>query len=145
MAKSAAYTNDLLKFIFNSIPIVGLLRNSVVPLPNLSVALHLADPGPTGLQSTSEIAYTGYARVLVTRLDSSGWIVSGVTVSPASPITFGKMTGGVGGSVTYVSIGTGVDSYLLYRGFLAAPINVVVGKIPRLGTLSRITEGSSGD
>lgn len=32
---------------------------------NLYVALHTADPGEAGSQSTNEVSYTGYARVAI--------------------------------------------------------------------------------
>lgn len=55
--------------------------------------------------SSNEIAYTGYARPTQTR-NSSGWTVSGDTVSNAALIQFGEMT--AGGPDTAVHVGLGL-------------------------------------
>lgn len=141
MAKSDVFKNDILKLIFNSIPISGLAKNdSSNPLTELTVALHTADPGEDGDQSTNEISYTGYARVSVTRADGSGWVVTGNAVSPANNITFGRMTGGVGGIATHASVGTGVGDKMLYKGAITPNITIITGKTPRLTPGSVITE-----
>jgi hypothetical protein len=60
---------------------------------SLFVALHTADPGEAGVQTTNEVSYTGYARVAVAR-SGSGWTVSGATVSNAAAVIFGQCTAG---------------------------------------------------
>jgi hypothetical protein len=141
MSKSNVFENDILKLIFNGIPIAGLAKNDTSsPVTDLTMALHLLDPGEAGDQSTNEISYTGYSRVRVSRQGGDGWIVNGNNVSPAVNITFGKMTGGVGGIATFASVGTGVGNKMLYRGAITPTLNVVVGKIPRLTPVSVITE-----
>ena len=60
-----------------SLAIANLADNAASsPLTNLYVALHTADPGESGTQSTNEISYTSYARVAVAR-SSAGWTVTG--------------------------------------------------------------------
>jgi hypothetical protein len=141
MAKPTTFSNDILKLIFNAVAIANLANNaSSAPATVLSVALHTADPGSGGDQTTNEIAYTGYSRVNVTR-GSGGWTVSGASVSPAANIDFGVMTGGAGGTVTHVSVGTGTSDKMLYSGTLTPSIVVVNGVTPRVGTGSTITEG----
>jgi len=141
MSKSNYAENAFLLLLFNSIPIVGLAKNDTAsPVTLLTIALHLADPGEAGDQSTSEISYTGYVRKTVTRADGSGWVVTGNSVSPASHITFGRMTAGVGGIVTHVSVGTGVGNVMLYSGAVSPTMNVIVGKSPRITSTSVITE-----
>lgn len=111
---------------------------------NLYVSLHTADPyaaNETGTQSTSEISYTGYARVAVAR-SAGGWTRTGSSVSPAANIEFGQMTAGTGGTVTHfvigeLSSGTGA---ILYSGTVTPNIAVTNGVIPRLTTASTITE-----
>lgn len=55
--------------------------------------------------TTSEVAYTGYARPTQAR-SGSGWTVSGDTVSNAALIQFGEMT--AGGPDTVVHLGQGL-------------------------------------
>lgn len=140
MSKGNTFENDLLALIFNATAIADLAENdSSSPATTLTVALHTADPGEAGTQSTNEIAYTGYARIAVNR-NSGGWTVSGNSVSPASAITFGEMTGGAGGTVTHFSVGTGVSNKLLYSGPVSPNIVVTNGVTPELGTGTAITE-----
>jgi hypothetical protein len=56
-------------------------------------ALHTADPGEAGNQSTSEVSYTGYARVAVAR-SGSGFTRSGSTISLVANVDFGQATAG---------------------------------------------------
>lgn len=142
MSKGDTFENDLLKLIFNATAIANIADNAAAsPLTNLQVALHTADPGEAGSQTTSEIAYTGYARVAVART-SGGWTVTGNSVSPVSSITFGLMTAGAGGTATHASAGTASSGAgkILYSGSLSPTINVVNGVTPQIATTSTITE-----
>jgi hypothetical protein len=139
-SKSNVFENDVLKLVFNATPIPDLADNDATsPCTNLSVALHTADPGETGDQTTSEIAYTGYGRVNVPRT-TGGWTVTGNSVSPVANIDFGVMTAGAGGTVMYFSVGTGAANKMLYRGTVTPNINVVNGVLPRLTTATAIIE-----
>jgi len=142
MSKSDTFENDLLKLIFNGTAIANVADNAVTsPLTNLYVALHTADPGEAGTQSTSEAAYTGYARVAVART-SGGWTVTANSVSPTAAIEFGEMTGGTGATATYATIGVAASGAgkVLYRGALTPSIAYALGVIPRIKTTSTITE-----
>lgn len=68
------------------------------------IALHTADPGEAGNQSTSEATYTSYARVGVNR-NSGGWTASANPCVNAAQITMPQCTGG-SNTITHVSIGT---------------------------------------
>jgi hypothetical protein len=95
------------------------------------IALHTADPGEAGNQSTSEANYTGYARVAVPRT-TLGWTVAGNQVSNAALVQFGLCTAG-SSLVTHFSIGTastGTGSILL-KGALTASLNVAAGIQPQ--------------
>ena len=59
---------------------------------SLYYGLHSAWPGPTGDQSTSEIAYTGYTRVAVAR--GAGWTRTGQSISPTANVDFGQASAG---------------------------------------------------
>lgn len=140
MSKSNSAETDLLKLIFNATSWANLADNTATsPATNLTIALHTADPGEAGTQSTNEISYTGYARVNVVRT-SSGWTVASGSCSPVANIDFGQMTAGAGGTVTYFSIGTGTSNYMIYSGTVTPNISVVNGVVPRLTTASTITE-----
>lgn len=142
MSKSNTFENDLLKLIFNGTAIANLADNaSVSALSVLYVALHTADPGEGGTQSTNEVAYTGYSRVAVNR-DGTGWTVTGNSVSPTSNIEFGEMTGGTAGTATHASIGVAASgaTKILYSGALTPSIAYAIGVIPRIKSTSTITE-----
>ena len=143
--KSDTFENDLLKLIFNNTAITtigdagGLLPSATAG--SLYLALHTADPGETGNQSTSEISYTGYSRVAVAR-SSAGWTVTNNQVVPFAAITFGNMTAGAGGTVTHASIGAASSGTgkILYSGAVTPNISVVNGVTPSLTTASVVTE-----
>jgi hypothetical protein len=120
--------------------VVALLFNGTA-LPwanaNLFVALHTADPGEAGDQTTSEATYTGYARVSVAR-DAGGWTVAGNQASNTAEITFAECTGG-SNTITHVSVGllSSGASQILYKGALTASIavsNLITPRFPA-GTL----------
>jgi hypothetical protein len=131
MGKSSTFSNDLLKLIYQAVAIANIADNAgSAPLTTLYVALHTADPGAGGNQSTNEISYTGYARVGVART-SAGWTVTGTSVSPVADINFGTMTGGVGGTATFASVGTASSGTgkILHSGALS-PAIVITNTVP---------------
>lgn len=82
MSKGNTFEDDMLKLIFNASAIADLAENDASsPATTLTVALHTADPGEGGTQTTNETAYTGYARVAVART-TGGWTVSGEKREP---------------------------------------------------------------
>lgn len=96
------------------------------------ISLHTADPGESGNQTTSEAAYTGYARVAVAR-SGAGFTVSGNNVSNAAVVTFGTCTASPGSPVTHFGIGTASSSTgnLLMSGPLSASYQPSVGNAPQ--------------
>jgi hypothetical protein len=140
--KNPTFSNDLLKLIFQAAAIANVADNAAsAPLTNLYVALHTADPTSAGTQSTSEISYTGYARVAVART-SGGWTVTGASVSPAATVIFPASTGGTGGTATHWSVGTAASGAgkILYGGTISPTISVASGVTPELTTASTVTE-----
>ena len=81
----------------------GGLQNSATA-GSFFIALHTADPGEAGDQTTSEVSYTGYARVAVART-AGGWTRSVSTVSNTATVQFGECTAG-SATATHFSIGT---------------------------------------
>jgi hypothetical protein len=141
MSKGNTFENDWMKLIFNATAIGNIADNaSSSPLTNLYVSLHTADPGEAGSQTTSECAYTSYARVAVER-SGSGWTVTNNSVSPAANIDFPAATGGTE-TVTHFAVGTASSGTgkLLYSGTVTPNIAVSSGVTPRLTTASTITE-----
>lgn len=141
MSKSNYFENALLKLIFNADGIANIADNaSSSPLTNLYIALHTADPGEAGNQSTNEISYTGYSRVAVART-SGAWVITNNSVSPAANIDFPAGSGG-SGTATYWSVGVAVSGagQILYSGPITPSIVCGNGIVPRLTTASTITE-----
>lgn len=144
MSKGDTFESDLLKLIFNATAIANIADNAATsPLTNLFVALHTADPGETGNQSTNEATYTSYARVSVART-TGGWAVSGTaptTVNPVAAITFPACTGGTN-TITHFSVGVATSgaTKLLYSGTVTPNISVSTGVTPQLTTATAITE-----
>lgn len=141
MSFSNQFEADILGLIFNATAISGLADNaSASPLTNLYVALHTADPGEGGNQSTSEVNYTGYARVAVQR-SGAGWTLAGQTISPTAVIEFGEMTAGTAGTAVYATVGTAASGAgkVIIRGALSPTIPFQVGTVPRIRANSTIT------
>jgi hypothetical protein len=141
VSKGDTFENDLVKLIFNATAIANIADNaSSSPLTNLYISLHTADPGETGNQTTSECAYTSYARVAVART-SGGWTVTNNSVSPVANIDFPACSGG-SETATYAAVGTATSGTgkILYSGAISPTIAISTGVTPRLTTASTITE-----
>lgn len=137
MSASNAFEENILKLILQNVDLALIgdatgLRGSTVA-GSLFVALHSADPGETGDQTTSEVVYTGYARVAVVR-SAAGWAVStGATPTGdnVGAVTFPLCTGGTA-TATHFSVGTatsGAGSRLL-SGALSASLAISNGVTP---------------
>jgi hypothetical protein len=131
MSKTNSLETSILALIFNGTSITGIADNaSIGPLTDLYVSLHSADPGEAGAQNTSELAYTGYARVATGRT-SSEWQVSGSTACNTIAVTFGQCTAS-SGVATYFGIGSsssGVGT-LYFSGVLTAALTITAGITP---------------
>lgn len=68
------------------------------------VSLHTGSPGETGTQTTSESAYTSYARVSVAR-SAAQWTVASSIADNDNAITFPACTGSTS-TVTHFGIGS---------------------------------------
>jgi hypothetical protein len=147
MSKSATYEAAILELLLNATGIANIADNTATsPATELFVSLHTASPGVGGNQSTSEISYTGYARVAVARANtSSAWTITGSNPASASPnanIVFGTMTAGTGGTASFFGIGSESSGAgtLYYFGTITPNIVVSDGVQPVLTTASTITE-----
>lgn len=88
------------------------------------IALHTADPGVAGSQTTSEATYTSYARVTVTAA-TAFTAAAAASTSNAALIQFPQCTGGTN-TITHVSIGTAASGagQIIYSGALSASLAV---------------------
>jgi len=108
MSFTVVTAGDILKLYLNATAIANIADNAAsAPIANIYISLHTADPGEAGNQSTSEIAYTSYARVPVART-TGGWTVTDDHASPVAEIAFPAGTGG-SGTATYAALGTAVS------------------------------------
>lgn len=144
MSKSNAWETAMLNLLFANSNAANIgdatgLRGSTTA-GSLYLSLHTADPGEAGDQTTSEIAYTSYARVGVTRT-SGGWTVTTNSVSPVAAITFPAGTGG-SGTATHFGLGTLTSGagVRLYSGTVTPNIVTGSGVTPSLSTASTVTE-----
>jgi hypothetical protein len=135
MSKGNTFENDLRLLIFNNTNAADIgdatgLRGSSTA-GSLYVSLHTGDPGEGGNQTTSESAYTSYARVAVAR-SGSGWTVSGNAVSNAALVQFPQCTGG-SETLTHFAVGTASSSTgkILYKGALSSSLAVSSGIQPQ--------------
>ena len=142
MGKSNYWSIGLLNLLFNAAALATVAQNNATsPITNIYAALHTADPGASGSQTTNEVTYTSYARVAVART-TSGWPTTTTqTISPAASITFPQGTGG-SGTATYFSVGTATSGAgnLLYSGTISPNIVTGNGITPQLTTATTITE-----
>lgn len=140
MSISNTCETALLALVFNATAWANMADNAATsPQTQISVALHTADPGETGTQSTSEAAYTSYARVNVNR-NSGGWTVGTGTVSPVANISAPAGTGGTG-TGTFFSTGKtgGGATDIWWSGTITPNITFGNGVTPVLSTATTIT------
>lgn len=86
-----------------------IAQNAGSPATNLYLSLHTADPGNGGSQTTSETAYTNYARIAIART-TGGWTTSlgsGTTFSAAvnAAIQSFAACGAIGATLTHWGLG----------------------------------------
>ena len=128
MSMSNAFETEILDLIFNNAAIAnvgdaGGLQPSAVA-GSLYVSLHTANPDEAGDQTSSETAYTNYARVAVAR-SGAGWTIAGNTATNAALIQF-PQCGASGATITHVGVGTlsAGAGLLLFSGALSASLTV---------------------
>lgn len=111
MSATNVFENGLLSLIFENAnyanvgDATGLRGSSTAGV--FYIGLHVADPGETGDQTTSESAYTNYARQSVAR-STAGWTVASGVADNDAAITF-PACGVTGSTITHTSIGSDVS------------------------------------
>jgi hypothetical protein len=139
MSATNACETGLLSLLFTNadfanIGDAGGLQNSATA-GSLYVSLHTGDPGEGGSQTTSESAYTDYARVAVAR-SGAGWTVSGSNVSNAAAVTF-PVCGVTGSTITHFGIGTASSGagVLLFKGTCSLAVSAGITPSFAIGAL----------
>jgi hypothetical protein len=146
MSKTSAWENDLLLLLGNNVTsaLIGDatgLRGSTAA-GQLFLSLHTADPGEAGTQTTSEAAYTSYARVGVNRASGAGgFSITGNAMALVSKMSFPAGTGG-SGTATHWGLGTSASGAgkLLYKGALTPNIVMGNGITPEINAGTIVTE-----
>lgn len=111
MSATNAFENGILSLVFENAnyanvgDATGLRGSSTAGV--FYISLHTADPAETGDQTTSESAYTNYARQSVAR-STAAWTVASGTVDNDAAITF-PACGVTGSTVTHFAAGTDVS------------------------------------
>ncbi|MBA3588192.1 hypothetical protein [Methylibium sp.] len=144
MSKTNTLETQWLLLLLNNTPITligdaaGILGSAAAG--SLYLSGHTADPGEAGDQTTSEIAYTSYARVAVART-TSGFTVSGNAGSLVANTNFPAGTGGTG-TMTHVGIGTSASGAgkLLLKGAITPNIVCGNGITPTVQAGTVVTE-----
>lgn len=138
MSFSDTTETAIMALIYNATAWANYADNAgTSPQTQVAVALHTASPADGGTMSTSEIAYTSYARAAVNR-NSGGWTVTGNTVAPAAAISFTAGTGGTG-TATHFSTGkTGGGAAAILNYGTVTP-NIVTGN----GVTPQLTTGTT--
>jgi hypothetical protein len=140
MSFSNAFELDILKLLFQNTNIANLgdavgVRGSTVA-GSLYIALHTANPGAAGNQSTSEAAYAGYARVAVAR-SGAGWATSGSSPTAGANVAAVTFPVSASGPETETHFSIGRDAAgageILWFGSLTASLvvnNLVTPSFP---------------
>ena len=144
MSKTNAWETALLQLLFENTNAANIgdatgLRGSTTA-GSFYFSLHTADPGEAGDQTTSEIAYTSYARVAVAR-STAGFTVTADAVATDANVDFPAGTGGTG-TATHFGIGTASSGagVLLYKCTITPNIVCGNGVTPRLNAGTVVTE-----
>ena len=134
MSASNTFSTDVLKLVLANIAASNIGDSSGLQpsatAGSLYISLHTADPGAAGSQTTSEAAYTGYARVAIARSGSS-WTFGTGTASNASSVTFPAATAG-SETETYFCVGTAATGTgeILFRVPLSSSVSIASGDTP---------------
>lgn len=134
MSATNVFENGLLSLIFENANYANVgdatgLRGSSTA-GSFYISLHTANPNETGTQTTSEAAYTSYARVAVAR-STAGWTVASGVCDNDAAINFPQATGG-SESETHFGIGsdTSGTGNLFLWGALTSSLAVSSGITP---------------
>lgn len=126
MPKSTSICNSILALLYNATAWANIADNATAsPATNVYMSLHTASLTGASVQTTSETAYTNYARVAVART-TGGWTApaSGATSNVAA--IEAPQCGVTGATITTASTGKDASGggIVFHYGDLNAPIAV---------------------
>lgn len=131
---------NIMKLWFMAVAVANIADNAASsPITNVAFALHTADPADAGTMTTSEAAYTSYARVNVLR-SASGFGESGGVITPVANIDFPTGTGGSGTDTHFSAGKSNTGSADIFMVGTVTP-NIVSGNgvLPRLTTATTMS------
>lgn len=140
--KGATFINDYLKLLLNATAIANIADNAASsPLTNLYMGLSTGTLNAASTQTTTEAAYTSYARVAIARTSSGFTASSAQSSALVATCSFPAATGG-SESETYAMLGTASSSTgkSLYWGAISVSLAVSNGVTPQLTTATTVTE-----
>jgi hypothetical protein len=135
--------NAILELIYRATAWAGYAINATTTAQtNIGFSLHTADPTDTGTATSSEVTYTGYARVNVTR-GAGGFnaVVTDSGIATAAAVTFSAGSGGTGivsffaTAASNASPPTGAQN-ILWSGAVSPVINSGSGVTPQLSPVN---------
>lgn len=141
--KGNTFINDFLKLLLNATPIANIADNAASsPLTNLYLSLSTGTLSAASTQTTTEAAYTSYARVAVART-TGGFTAS--TAQSSALVATASFPAATGGSETetYAMLGTDGTTGAgknLYFGSISPSLAVASGVTPQLTTATTIAE-----
>lgn len=138
MSFSNSSESALLALILHGTAWAGIAQNHATPITNLHLALHTADPGEAGDQTTSEAAYVNYARVAVPRSTAGFTVPTNGVSSLAADVNFPTGGSGSTGTGTHASLGTAATGtgQIIMKGPLATAITFGNNVRPQVTTAS---------
>ena len=140
--KGNTFINDYLKLLLNATAIANIADNAASsPLTNLYLSLHTATLSASSTQTSSEAAYTSYARVAVARTTGGFTAASAQSSALVATASFPAATGG-SETETYAMLGTDVSGAgkNLYWGPVSPNLAVSTGVTPQLTTATTVSE-----
>lgn len=120
MSKSNATEQDYMNFVLNGVAMPNYGAN-------LSLALHTADPGEGGDQSTFETTYPNYARITIVRDNTgNGFQTTGNPRYNTNLLQFNPANAVTSETLNYISLGLvgGGATQILYSGALTTPLTM---------------------
>jgi hypothetical protein len=140
--KGNTFINDFLKLLLNATAIADIAENDTTsPLTNLYLSLHTAELTAASTQTSTQAAYTDYARVAVART-TGGFTAAAAQVSNlVATASFPPASGG-SETETYAMLGTDISAAgkNLYWGPISPTLAVSAGVTPQLTTATTVTE-----
>jgi len=141
MSISDTTENAILNLIFSATAWTAYAVNHTSsPETNIHTSLMTADPTDSGTMSSSESAYTNYARQNVARSTGFSTATAG-SVSPAAAINF-PSSGAAGTTITHFAFGKtgGSTVAILWSGTVTPNIAIgASGITPQLTTATTVT------